>query len=61
MRIEAALDRLERRDEAAVLQVSRRVTELLLTYGAYTVRRDWSETTRDIFNRQRIKLMRRNK
>ena len=48
MRIDAALDRLERRDEAAVLQVSRRVTELLQTYGAYTVRRDWSETTRDI-------------
>jgi RNA polymerase sigma factor (sigma-70 family) len=48
MRIAAALDRLERRDEAAVLQLSRRVTELLASYGAYTVRRDWSEATRDI-------------
>jgi RNA polymerase sigma factor (sigma-70 family) len=48
MRLQSVLDRAARRDEAAVLQLSRRVTDLLSGFGAYTVRRDWSETTRDI-------------
>jgi RNA polymerase sigma factor (sigma-70 family) len=48
MRLDAVLDRAAQLDEAAVLQLSRRVTDLLQKYGAYTVRRDWSETTRAI-------------
>jgi len=48
MGLQLVLDRAARLDEVAVLQLSRRVTALLEKYGAYTVRRDWSETTRDI-------------
>ncbi|MCH2171836.1 sigma-70 family RNA polymerase sigma factor [Myxococcota bacterium] len=48
MRLRSVLDQAARQDQAAVLQLSRRITELLSTYGAYTVRKDWSETTRDI-------------
>ncbi len=48
MRLQSVLDRAARRDEAAVLQLSRRVTTLLSNYGAYSVRRDWAESTRDI-------------
>lgn len=48
MRLRSVLDQAARRDEVAVLQLSRRVTELLANYGAYSVRKDWSETTRDI-------------
>ncbi len=48
MRLESVLDRVAHRDEAAVLQLSRRVTNLLDRFGAYTVRKDWSATTREI-------------
>jgi RNA polymerase sigma factor (sigma-70 family) len=48
VRLGSVLDKAARRDEAAVLQLSRRVTTLLDRFGAYSVRRDWSETTRDI-------------
>ena len=51
MRLESVLDQASRLDEAAVLQLSRRVTDLLQKYGAYTVRKDWSESTRAIVER----------
>jgi len=42
------LEQAARRDEAAVLAVARQVTQLLDRFGAFSVRRDWSETTREI-------------
>jgi RNA polymerase sigma factor (sigma-70 family) len=48
VRLKSVLASAARRDEAAVLALSRRVTQLLDRYGAYSVRRDWSVTTRDI-------------
>lgn len=48
MRLESVLDRAARRDETAVLALARRVTALLERFGAFTVRRDWNDTTQQI-------------
>ena len=46
--LDRVLEGAARRDELSVLKLSRQVTALLEQFGAYSIRRDWSKTTREL-------------